>query len=153
MKRRLSVLAVLVAGGVMASTAMAKEGAAASSVKPTVTPAVKHAAEPAPAVEKITFTGKLGKAQETKKDKDGKDVTSSYFTVTLDDATIVRLPHGKVHQADGKVTDLETLVGKQVTVSGEGQTGEKNGKKWFKVVKVDSVSEVLPPPPPPPAAK
>ncbi|OPZ23166.1 MAG: hypothetical protein BWZ02_03310 [Lentisphaerae bacterium ADurb.BinA184] len=98
----------------------------------------KHA--PAQPLEPMTLTGRLGKGERTKKDKEGKEVTVGFLTLTLDDGTVVHLPQGKVKNADGTVTQLDPWIGKQVTVTGRGRTFEKKGKKGTLLAKIESAA-------------
>ncbi len=126
------VLAIATLGLASASvTGFAKEKQAD---KPTNEKKV-IAKKPAPELETLNVSGKVGK-KETK-GKDGK--TYTYYSVTTEDMGVIRLT--KTALGKKSKVNFDDLVDAEVTITGKGHKSGKGDKKRFVLKKIEKIEK------------
>ena len=126
------VLAIATLGfATMPITGFAKEK---KDDKPTAEKKV-IAKKPAPELETLNVSGKVGK-KETK-GKDGK--TYTYYSVTTEDMGVIRLTKSALGKKS-KV-NLDDLVDTEVTIAGKGHKSGKGDKKRFVLKKIEKIEK------------
>ena len=138
------LIALLAAAGlVVGSAAYAVQEAApeAKAADKAVDTAKPEKASPVvkPVAEKITFAGKVSKEEKIFKGKEDKEMKKVIYKVTAADGSVVYLPPAKKAKEGEKALDYDSFVDKDVTVSGEGFSKEKDGKKKVMFMNVKSI--------------
>lgn len=127
------------AGGDEAAAAPAAEKAIDTGKAAEAAPAAKVKPVAKPAMEPITFAGKVIKEEKTFKGKDGAEIKKAIYKVVAADGAAVYLPPVKKAKEGETALDYDTFVDKNVKVSGEGFSKEKDGKKKVIFVKVTAI--------------
>jgi hypothetical protein len=110
---------------------------------PKAAPAKDAAAKVKPALDEISVSGTLEKAEKTVKGKDGAEKAVTVYSLKTADGSVVSLPPipAAAAKAGAAALNYDTFVGKTVEIKGMGKVMDKAGQKETKLMKVTSIVE------------